>query len=1067
MNSNNRLYAWLNLRPGEEKSASLMLLHSFFMGIATVFFETAASAFFLAQFDATALPFVYLAAAAASISTGLTYTHLKDRLAFTPLMVGTLGLLFVLVCLMRLGLSAFQASWLVFSMMVAYRLISILTDLEFWAVAARLYDVQQSKRLFSLIGSGEVTARILGAFSVPLLVMWLGVANLLWISAAGLLLCALILSAIVRSFPEVRGQSTETVSSGEETRPRKKQSIGPIWRNRYFKLVFLLAFCAVLGKYFVDFAFLTQMQTRWQAVENLASFFGLFSGVTQVINLLIRAFISSRLLNRFGVGVGLLVLPVAHIICTFAIAAVASAPAAMFWLVIANQGFYKTLKHPLDNPSFKILYQPLPRRERLAAQIVVEAIVTPLAIALAAVLIIVLGGLGNTSTSALTYLMLANFAAWTIVASFVFREYGTALVRALEKRSLDRTSFSIEDEKSVTLIRSKLTSEYPEDVIFALDLLQRVDSASIEERWSELLTHPSDDVRRYVLMQIETHRPKSLADAVGRLVSHEGVPVVKAVGLRALAALGDPTNLVAGHLHDPDRAVERGALIGVLQTRERSNGAARAQQRLEELAIAPEPADRVLACKVLGDTVWHETSSILLSLLEDGDRQVRCAALRAAGKRRDPSTLEIVIRQLEEPRFRADASRALRDAPTEAAPLLAKAIVDPGFSSQARARMARLAGRLSSFDQHAALWHAYQSFGEPVRQEALLASSARGYSDRDNGESVMLNRIESEVEEIAWGLGVLRDLRGESAFQPLVESLRAEIEQSRDRVLLLLSFIYNRQSILTARDNLQSSSREKRAYAAEILEVTLAQEVKELTLPLTEDLAPGERLERLERRFPQKRRHWTWLLREIFARDDRKICNWTKACAIYGAATSSSSKGFKDDLARLSKGTNLLVAETSRWALQADGHDRSRGMLTIEKVILLKGVGMFAHTSEDILADVAAILEEVELSAGEPVFHKGEQGDSMYIIIHGRVRIFDGEKTINFLGEREIFGELALLDPEPRSASVEAVEETQLFRLERGTLFELMEDSVSVVSGIMHVLCSRLRRMTAIATGDN
>ena len=136
----------------------------------------------------------------------------------------------------------------------------------------------------------------------------------------------------------MRGQSTETVSHGEKTRPRKKQSIRPIWRNRYFKLVFLLAFCAVLGKYFVDFAFMTQMQTQWHAVENLASFFGLFSGVTQVINLLIRVFISSRLLNRFGVGAGLLVLPVAHFICTIAIAAMASAPAAMFWLVITNQG---------------------------------------------------------------------------------------------------------------------------------------------------------------------------------------------------------------------------------------------------------------------------------------------------------------------------------------------------------------------------------------------------------------------------------------------------------------------------------------------------------------------------------------------------------------------------------------------------------------------------------------------------------------------------------------------------------------------------------------------------------
>jgi CRP-like cAMP-binding protein len=80
--------------------------------------------------------------------------------------------------------------------------------------------------------------------------------------------------------------------------------------------------------------------------------------------------------------------------------------------------------------------------------------------------------------------------------------------------------------------------------------------------------------------------------------------------------------------------------------------------------------------------------------------------------------------------------------------------------------------------------------------------------------------------------------------------------------------------------------------------------------------------------------------------------------------------------------------------------------------------------------------------------------------------VFDGEKTINFLGEREIFGELALLDPEPRSASVDAEEETRLFRLDRDTLFDLMTDNVGVVSGIMQVLCRRLRRITGIATGE-
>ena len=52
-------------------------------------------------------------------------------------------------------------------------------------------------------------------------------------------------------------------------------------------------------------------------------------------------------------------------------------------------------------------------------------------------------------------------------------------------------------------------------------------------------------------------------------------------------------------------------------------------------------------------------------------------------------------------------------------------------------------------------------------------------------------------------------------------------------------------------------------------------------------------------------------------------------------------------------------------------------------------------------------------------------GDSMYIVVDGRVRVYDGARTIIELGPREIFGELALLDPEPRLASVAAEEETR------------------------------------------
>ena len=105
--------------------------------------------------------------------------------------------------------------------MVAYRLISILTDLEYWALATRLYDVQQSKRLYSLIGSGEVTARILGAFSVPVLVALVGVSNLLWLSAAGLASCVVLFVVIVKSCPEVSSRGTSH-GTGDRNSERAK-----------------------------------------------------------------------------------------------------------------------------------------------------------------------------------------------------------------------------------------------------------------------------------------------------------------------------------------------------------------------------------------------------------------------------------------------------------------------------------------------------------------------------------------------------------------------------------------------------------------------------------------------------------------------------------------------------------------------------------------------------------------------------------------------------------------------------------------------------------------------------
>lgn len=128
-----------------------------------------------------------------------------------------------------------------------------------------------------------------------------------------------------------------------------------------------------------------------------------------------------------------------------------------------------------------------------------------------------------------------------------------------------------------------------------------------------------------------------------------------------------------------------------------------------------------------------------------------------------------------------------------------------------------------------------------------------------------------------------------------------------------------------------------------------------------------------------------------------------------------------------------------------------------EKRAFLESVGLFAETDPETLAEINALLGTVELRAGETLFEKGEYGDCLYVIAEGRVRIHDGDMTVSFLESGEVFGEMALLDAQPRVASITAVTETRLYRLDQVPFFELMQRHPEVPLGICRVLTRRMR----------
>jgi CRP-like cAMP-binding protein len=141
-------------------------------------------------------------------------------------------------------------------------------------------------------------------------------------------------------------------------------------------------------------------------------------------------------------------------------------------------------------------------------------------------------------------------------------------------------------------------------------------------------------------------------------------------------------------------------------------------------------------------------------------------------------------------------------------------------------------------------------------------------------------------------------------------------------------------------------------------------------------------------------------------------------------------------------------------------------LLTIERVAFLKGVEIFAHTPDHALAAVARILEEVEVEAGQTFMTEGAFEESMYLVVEGKMRVHTGDKTVNVVGPGETLGEMAVLDPEPRSASVTALEPGRLLRINREPFEEVIADRPEISLGIIRVLSRRLRAQTRRAAGE-
>jgi len=130
----------------------------------------------------------------------------------------------------------------------------------------------------------------------------------------------------------------------------------------------------------------------------------------------------------------------------------------------------------------------------------------------------------------------------------------------------------------------------------------------------------------------------------------------------------------------------------------------------------------------------------------------------------------------------------------------------------------------------------------------------------------------------------------------------------------------------------------------------------------------------------------------------------------------------------------------------------------------LKKVPFFSQLSAAETVELAERLVPRQFGAGQVIFHLGDPGGLLYIITEGKVKISnstpDGQEALlAILGTGDFFGELALLDDSPRSATAEAIEPTETLTLHREEFIRFLGDNPDFAYHVMHTLAKRIRHL--------
>jgi ATP:ADP antiporter, AAA family len=1108
INSKEKLTELFNLRKGEERTVIILMVFYFLQAFALALFFVAASAIFLSQYPITSLPYVYLTASGLLIAFEVVYVTLGKSLNRRQLLLTETVILLIFVLLFRIGLFYGQIVWIGFALMAWHRVMGEVVSGGTIRLVLMLFDVRQSKRLFGLASSSEIPANVAGYLLASLLVPTIGTGNLLWISLGSLVISLGFLHYLVQ------GRQDILVSTDEP-----EQEIDPrSWFEKLVKSKFIFALCitsflAMTGLMFIEFSFLSRVDAEVSDQETIVYYLSIILGSGQVLAFFIHTFFYSAIQRRFGIRISLFVVPFfLGFLTLIGISGSFISDNTFFitaiWVIIMVVS--DTLKTSLYNNTFMSLLQPLPKKLKLNGFAIVGRFEV-VAIGVTGLILILLNALNLSSLFEYSSFLLVVLILWIMSIVVLNKRYIQNLEGVLKKRVLEGGVLHLDDPRTLQLLHEKLDSAFVGESLYALDILCKDNFEKVTELLGTMLSHPVPEVRREVYRRIELMDIVSLQAQVKKCITTESVPELKKLAIHAYCALGEDAVVdeISPYLDAEQDEIQTGALVGLIRFGG-INGIIIAGQRLVEYVNSEDPDKRVFAASVIGEVGIHNFYHPLLKLLGDENSEVVMEALKAAGKIKHPRLYSSILKSISSPQVFESAVNALIKTGDEAIETFKNEFEISTYNPTYIRRLAFVCGKVGGEKSIRLLKHKINFKNIEVRNQILHSLMLCNYVASTPEREKVQMAIRQELSDASWLVNCMdafshpeREIERNS-FPHIINALQIELYHIKKRLLLLLSFIYDSTDILQAYEVLERRKKEKTANAFEILDVLVTKELSSVILPLLEDFPLGQQMKLLNARFPQTKLSVQRYLQLLISEQDTPCLNvWTRAISIF-VAKQFEHTHLWPVIEEASASPEKLIADTALWFMNSGRnqfapvgerpthtampnqnqfetlnleveenvlHQNLKAMkaqlMPIEKVMALKTTEIFKETPEDILVEIAYILKEVSYKAGDIIFKKNDNGTCMFVIYDGLVKVHDGDHVLATFSTRDFFGELSLLDAEPRSATVTALQDSMLLRIDQNAFYEIMADRTEVTREIMKILCKRLRSQNAMVAKMN